>query len=78
MFLNESRLASALSGRGYDVGMSPAVWGLVLTILVMVAIAVFILLFERRRAREIEHDLKRSVRRRGSRGRAGSGGTPAD
>jgi hypothetical protein len=33
--------------------------GVVLTVVVLVAVAVFILLFERRRAEEIEHDLRR-------------------
>jgi len=36
-----------------------ASYGLIVTIVALVAIAVFILLFERRRAREIEHDLSR-------------------
>lgn len=47
--------------------MSPATFGLVLTIVVMVAIAVFILLFEKRRAREIESDLRRPTRGEGER-----------
>jgi hypothetical protein len=34
------------------------VYGVVLTVLVLVAVAVFILLFERRRAEEIERDLR--------------------
>lgn len=33
-------------------------FGLVLTIVVLIAVAVFILLFERRRARQVEHDLR--------------------
>jgi len=32
-------------------------FGLIVTIVVLVAVAVFILLFERKRARQIEHDL---------------------
>ena len=32
--------------------------GVVLTVVVLLAVAVFILVFERRRAREIERDLK--------------------
>ncbi len=36
-----------------------ATYGLIVTIIAMVGIAVFILLFERRRAREIESDLRR-------------------
>jgi hypothetical protein len=48
------------------------IYALVLTVVVMVGIAVFILLFERRRARQIEHDLgagsgRRPSSRRGSR-----------
>ena len=39
--------------------MGSAILGLVATIVVMVGIAVFILLFERKRAREIESDLRR-------------------
>ena len=35
-----------------------ASYGVVLTVLVLVAVAVFILLFERRRAQEIERDLR--------------------
>lgn len=34
------------------------VFGVVLTVAVLVAVAVFILAFERRRAREIERDLR--------------------
>jgi hypothetical protein len=37
--------------------MATATFGLIVTIVVMVGIAVFILLFERRRARQIETDL---------------------
>ena len=33
-------------------------FGVVLTVVVMVGVAVFILLFERRRAKQIEHDLR--------------------
>jgi hypothetical protein len=33
-------------------------FGVVLTVVVMLALAVFILLFERRRAKEIERDLR--------------------
>ena len=36
-----------------------AAYGLIVTILAMVGVAVFILLFEKRRAREIEADLRR-------------------
>jgi pilus assembly protein TadC len=32
-------------------------FGLIVTILVLIGMVIFILLFERRRAREIEHDL---------------------
>ena len=39
-------------------------FGLVLTVAVTIGVVVLILLFERRRAREIEHDL-REERRRG-------------
>jgi preprotein translocase subunit YajC len=35
-----------------------AIYSLILTVVVMIGIAVFILLFERKRAREIEHDLR--------------------
>jgi hypothetical protein len=35
----------------------------VLTVVVLIAVAVFILLFERKRARQIEHDLKSDVRK---------------
>ncbi|WP_157514867.1 hypothetical protein [Nocardioides sp. J54] len=46
-------------------------FGLVLTVVVMLGIALAILLFERRRAREIEHDLReqapRTTRQRGRR-----------
>ncbi len=38
--------------------MGPATYGLIVTIVVMVGIAVLILLFERKRAREIEADLR--------------------
>jgi hypothetical protein len=42
-------------------------FGLVVTIVVLLAIALAILLFERRRAREIEHDLTdQAIRRRRS------------
>lgn len=44
---------------GYGPHMSTAVFGLVVTIVVMLGIAVFILLFEKRRAREIETDPQR-------------------
>jgi uncharacterized membrane protein len=43
---------------GYLTTMGAATYGLIVTILVMVGIAVLILLFERRRAREIEKDLR--------------------
>ncbi len=36
-------------------------FGVVLTVAVLVAVAVFILLFERRRAKEIEKDLRPDV-----------------
>ena len=39
--------------------MGAATYGLIVTIVVMLAIAVLILLFERRRAREIETDPQR-------------------
>ena len=39
--------------------MGIATYGLIVTIIAMVGVAVFILLFERRRAREIEADLRR-------------------
>ena len=39
--------------------MGMATYGLIVTIIAMVGVAVFILLFERRRAREIEADLRR-------------------
>ena len=38
--------------------MGSATVGLIATIVVMVGIAIFILLFERKRAREIESDLR--------------------
>jgi hypothetical protein len=38
--------------------MAAATYGLIVTIVVMLGIAVLILLFERRRAREIEADLR--------------------
>jgi hypothetical protein len=43
-----------------------SLWGLVLTVAVTLAVVVFILVFERRRAREIERDLRgaRDDRRR--------------
>jgi Mg2+/citrate symporter len=34
------------------------VFGAVLTVVVLLAVAVFILVFERRRAKQIEHDLR--------------------
>ena len=34
-------------------------FGVVVTVVVLFAVAVFILLFERRRAEQIEHDLRR-------------------
>jgi hypothetical protein len=37
--------------------------GVVLTVAVLVAVAVFILVFERRRAKEIEEDLREGLRR---------------
>ena len=39
-------------------------FGVVVTVLVMLGIAAFILLFERRRARQIEHDLRAQDPRR--------------
>ena len=39
--------------------MGMATYGLIVTIIVMVGVVVLILLFERRRAREIEADLRR-------------------
>jgi hypothetical protein len=39
--------------------MDVATYGLIVTIIVMIGVAVFILLFERSRAREIEADLRR-------------------
>lgn len=42
--------------------MGMATYGLIVTIIAMVGIAIFILLFERRRAREIEADLRRPPR----------------
>jgi hypothetical protein len=39
--------------------MGMATYGLIVTVIAMVGVAVFILLFERRRAREIEADLRR-------------------
>jgi Na+/glutamate symporter len=47
--------------------MATATFGLIVTIVVMVGIAVFILLFERRRAREIETDLHQRPEDRGDR-----------
>ncbi len=44
--------------------MNLTVWGLVLTVVVSLAIAVAILLFERPRARRIEKDLQEQARRR--------------
>lgn len=38
--------------------MAAATYGLIVTIVVMVGVALLILLFERRRAREIETDLR--------------------
>jgi hypothetical protein len=38
-------------------------WGVVLTVAVLVAVAVFILLFERKRAKEIEEDLRQGLRK---------------
>jgi hypothetical protein len=37
-------------------------FGVVLTVSVLVGVAVFILVFERRRAKEIEHDLRQGAR----------------
>ena len=48
--------------------MATATFGLIVTIAVMVGIAVFILLFERRRAREIETDLHQRPPDDGDRG----------
>lgn len=39
------------------------VLALAATVVVMVGVAVFILLFERKRARDIEHDLRESARK---------------
>lgn len=41
-------------------------FGVVLTVVVLFAVAVFILAFERRRAREIERDLRKQARDRRS------------
>jgi hypothetical protein len=35
-----------------------SVFGVVLTVVVLVGVAIFILVFERKRARQIEHDLR--------------------
>jgi hypothetical protein len=43
------------------------VFGVVLTVVVLLAVAVFILLFERKRARHIEHDLRSGNRKHGRR-----------
>jgi len=48
--------------------MAVSALGVVLTVVVMLAVAVFILIFERRRAREIERDLRDSGRHRGRNG----------
>jgi hypothetical protein len=42
---------------GYAPDMGAATYGLIVTIVVMLGIVVLILIFERRRAREIEADL---------------------
>ena len=39
-------------------------FGVVLTVMVLIAVAAFILLFERKRARQIEHDLRSDARKR--------------
>ena len=61
----------AAPARGYGPDMSLGVLGLVITIVVMVAIAVFILLFEKQRAKEIESDLGRQRRSDGRDDREG-------
>jgi hypothetical protein len=43
-------------------------FGVVLTVVVLVGIAVFILVFERRRAKEIERDLRAQAGRRSDHG----------
>lgn len=40
------------------------IYAVVLTVVVMIGVAVFILLFERKRARQIEHDLHGMATRR--------------
>jgi len=42
-------------------------FSVVLTVMVLIAVAVFILLFERKRARQIEHDLRSDARKRRAR-----------
>ena len=50
--------------RRVELGGDVSAFGVVLTVAVLVGIAVFILVFERRRAKEIERDLRHELRRR--------------
>lgn len=59
-----------LPGPGYAHVMGSLTYGLIVTVLAMVAVAVFILLFERKRAREIQNDPQRSLPQQGPRHRA--------